>query len=56
MLVEVGPGFIRLGEFQRAFDEILAQRDSGYGPDSASARRFLRTYIDTTLVEQVAVD
>lgn len=56
MLVEVGPGAIRLGEFQRAFGEILTQRDSGYGPDSASARRFLRTYIDKTLVEQMAAD
>lgn len=55
VLVEVGGTRVRLGEFQRAFDEILVQ-DAGYQPDSASARRFLQTYIDKVLVEQLAAD
>jgi len=55
VLAEVGDQQIPLSEFQRAFDEIL-RGDAGYRPDSSSARRFLQTYIDKTLLEQIATD
>ncbi len=55
ILVNVGTTPVRLSEFQRAFDEIIAQK-IGFESDSASARRFLQAYIDKTVIEQVAAD
>lgn len=55
VLVRVGDRDVTLGEFQRAFDEIVALGE-GYKADSLSARRFLSDYIDKTLLEQMAAD
>ncbi|MBD3236100.1 MAG: hypothetical protein GF330_05310, partial [Candidatus Eisenbacteria bacterium] len=51
----VGDQEITLAELQRAFDDVT---DAGeqYGRDSLSARRFLKDYIDKTLLEQLAAD
>ncbi|MCK4304433.1 MAG: peptidyl-prolyl cis-trans isomerase, partial [Candidatus Eisenbacteria sp.] len=54
-VARVGDRIISLVELQRAFDEVLAAGDS-YTPDSLSARRFLKDYVDKTLLEQIAAD
>jgi parvulin-like peptidyl-prolyl isomerase len=55
VLLTVGDRTVKLSEFQRSFDEVVAQGE-GLRSDSASARVFLGQYIDKTLLEETAAD